>query len=40
MMNDIAHLTGEVAEMRKGLSTVEIVTARNMENISQLKLVK
>lgn len=38
--NEIAHLAGEIQNMRKDLSTVEIVTARNMENIAQLKIIK
>ncbi|MBZ9623842.1 hypothetical protein G9F71_013390 [Clostridium sp. FP2] len=40
MFNDIAHLKGETEAMRKDLATVEIVTARNMENIAHLKLIK
>jgi len=40
LFNDIANLTGSVENMRKDLSAVEVVTARNMENIAQLKLVK
>lgn len=38
--NEIAQLTGEIQSMRKDLSTVEIVTARNMESIAQLKIIK
>lgn len=40
LFNDIANLSGSLENMRKDLSAVEIVTARNMENIAQLKLVK
>jgi hypothetical protein len=40
MFNDIAHIKGETELMRKDLATVEIVTARNMENIAHLKLIK
>ena len=40
MFNDIAHIKGETEAMRKDLATVEIVTARNMENIAHLKLIK
>ncbi|MBU3144797.1 hypothetical protein [Clostridium sp. CF012] len=40
LFNDIANLSGSVENMRKDLSAVEVVTARNMENIAQLKLVK
>ncbi len=40
LFNDIAKLSGSVENMRKDLSAVEVVTARNMENIAQLKLVK
>lgn len=38
--NDIAKLSGTVENMRKDLCAVEVVTARNLENIAQLKLVK
>ena len=40
LFNDIANLSGSVENMRKDLSAVEVVTARNMENIAQFKLVK
>ena len=40
LFNDIAKLSGTVENMRKDLSAVEVVTARNLENIAQLKLVK
>lgn len=40
MFNEIAHLSGNVENMRKDLATVEIVTARNMENIANLKVIK
>lgn len=40
LFNDISKLSGSVENMRKDLSAVEVVTARNMENIAQLKLVK
>ena len=36
----VAQLSGQIENMRKDLSTVEIVTARNMENIAQLKIIK
>lgn len=38
--NDIIHLSEKVEEMRKDLAAVEIVTARNMQNIATLKIVK
>jgi hypothetical protein len=40
LFNDIANISGNIENMRKDLSAVEVVTARNMENIAQLKLVK
>lgn len=40
LLNDIVKLSGNVENMRKDLSAVEVVTARNMENIAQLKLIK
>jgi hypothetical protein len=40
LFNDIAKLSGTVENMRKDLSAVEVVTARNLENIDQLKIVK
>ena len=40
LFNDIANLSGAVENMRKDLCAVEVVTARNMENIAQLKIVK
>ena len=40
LFNDIAKLSGTVENMRKDLSVVEVVTARNLENIAQLKHVK
>jgi hypothetical protein len=40
LFNDIAKLSGTVENMRKDLSAVEVVTARNLENIAQLKIVK
>ncbi|WP_278320155.1 hypothetical protein [Clostridium sporogenes] len=40
MSNDIMQLSGKVENMRKDLATVEVVTARNMENIAQLKVIK
>jgi predicted nucleic acid-binding Zn-ribbon protein len=40
LFNDIANLSGTVENMRKDLSAVEVVTARNLENIAQLKLAK
>lgn len=40
LSNDIAHLSEKVEGMRKDLATVEVVTARNMENIAQLKIIK
>lgn len=38
--NDLALISGKIDSMRRDLSTVEIVTARNMENIAQLKIIK
>ncbi|MBD5639110.1 hypothetical protein HYI18_11010 [Clostridium botulinum] len=40
LSNDIIQLSGKVENMRKDLATVEVVTARNMENIAQLKVIK
>jgi chromosome segregation ATPase len=40
LFNDIAKLSGNIEDMRKDLCAVEIVTARNLENIAKLKLVK
>jgi hypothetical protein len=40
LSNDIMHLSEKVEGMRRDLATVEIVTARNMENIANLKIVK
>ncbi|WP_185651491.1 hypothetical protein [Clostridium sp. DJ247] len=40
MFNDIAYIKGETESIRKDLAAVEIVTARNMENIAHLKLIK
>ncbi|MBP1865241.1 hypothetical protein BD780_002389 [Clostridium tetanomorphum] len=40
LSNEIMHLSQTVENMRKDLATVEIVTARNMENIAQLKVIK
>ncbi|WP_341479295.1 hypothetical protein [Clostridium cochlearium] len=38
--NEIVHLSEKVENMRKDLATVEVVTARNMENIAKLKVIK
>lgn len=38
--NEIAHLSEKVENMRKDLATVEVVTARNMETIATLKVIK
>jgi len=38
--NEIVHLSEKVENMRKDLATVEVVTARNMENIARLKVIK
>lgn len=40
LFNEVAHLSEKVECMRKDLATVEVVTARNMENIAQLKIIK
>ncbi|WP_032122620.1 hypothetical protein [Clostridium amazonitimonense] len=40
MFNEIAHIKGETESIRKDLAAVEIVTARNMENLAHLKLIK
>ncbi|MDV3427175.1 MAG: hypothetical protein LIR50_08335 [Bacillota bacterium] len=40
MMNDIAFIKGDLALLRKDLSTVEIVTANNYADIAKLKAVK
>lgn len=40
LSNEMAHLSEKVENMRKDLATVEVVTARNMENIAKLKIVK
>lgn len=38
--NEIVHLSEKIENMRKDLATVEVVTARNMENIARLKVIK
>ncbi|MBU5592526.1 hypothetical protein KQI89_12245 [Clostridium sp. MSJ-4] len=40
MFNEIAHIKGETESIRKDLAAVEIVTARNMESLAHLKLIK
>jgi hypothetical protein len=40
MINDIAHIKGDVASIKKDLSTVELVTANNYADIAKLKAVK
>lgn len=40
LSNEMAHISEKVESMRKDLATVEVVTARNMENIAQLKIIK
>ena len=40
LSNEIVHLSEKVENMRKDLATVEVVTARNMENIARLKVIK
>ncbi|AZV55936.1 hypothetical protein [Clostridium sp. AWRP] len=40
LSNDMIQLSGKVEDMRKDLATVEVVTARNMENIASLKIIK
>lgn len=40
MANDITHIKGEVAALRKDMSTVEIVTANNYADIAKLKVLK
>jgi hypothetical protein len=40
LLNDIVKLSGTLENMRKDLSAVEVVTARNLENIAQLKIAK
>lgn len=40
LSNEMAHISEKVEGMRKDLATVEVVTARNMENIAQLKIIK
>lgn len=40
MSNSIIKLSGKVESMRKDLAALEVVSARNMENIAELKLVK
>lgn len=38
--NETAHLSEKIENMRKDLATVEVVTARNMETIARLKIIK
>lgn len=40
LSNDINHLSGKVEDMKKDLATVQVVTARNMENIANFKIAK
>lgn len=40
LSNDMIKLSGKVEDMRKDLVMVEKVTARNMENIASLKIIK
>ena len=40
LSNDLIHLSGNIENMRKDLSTVETVAARNMENLANLKIIK
>lgn len=40
LSNEMAHLSEKVENMRKDLATVEVVTARNMETIAKLKIIK
>ena len=40
MMIDIAHVQGDVAAVKKDLSTLELVTANNYADLARLKAVK
>ncbi|OPJ65068.1 hypothetical protein [Clostridium oryzae] len=40
MINDIAHIKGNIEAIRKDLSTVEVVTANNYADLAKLKAVK
>lgn len=40
MSNSIIQLSGKFENMRKDMAALEVVSARNMENIAELKLVK
>lgn len=40
MQIDIAEIRGEVTSLRKDLNTVEMVTAKNWNDINELKFVK
>jgi hypothetical protein len=40
MVNDLSHIKGNIEALRKDLSTVEIVTAKNYEDIAKLESVK
>ena len=40
MMTGITHIEGNVKEIKKDLSTIEIVTSNNYANLARLKAVK
>ncbi|MDP4144451.1 MAG: hypothetical protein Q8936_08215 [Bacillota bacterium] len=40
MVNDIAHIKGDVEALRKDLTNVEVITASNWADIAKLKAVK
>jgi septal ring factor EnvC (AmiA/AmiB activator) len=40
MMNDIAHIKGDVEKLRRDITSVEAITAKNWSDIIELKVVK
>ncbi|SHH69795.1 hypothetical protein SAMN02745135_01720 [Caloranaerobacter azorensis DSM 13643] len=40
IMNDIAHIKGEIENLRKDMTNVELITASNWADIAKLKSVK
>lgn len=40
LMHAVAHVEGEIAALRKDISTMEVVTASNYADLARLKAVK
>ncbi|MEG0181783.1 MAG: hypothetical protein RRZ84_07170 [Romboutsia sp.] len=40
MINDIAHIKGDVGAIKKDITNVEVITASNWADIAKLKAVK